>query len=181
MGSDLPSQAQVPYPGQQGLKSFSPTVGSQGKSAWSGAARALAAQHPGQKSGPGKKSVRAGGTLTSQRVGNRGLKALPQGARESSLFSSSNGAGSAGVLTLLSSPPTAALVQRFAQQHPPSSEAVNGPRKSGAWGGQGTLAPLKLDLTRAGSSPVKRGCGACPSLPPPSPGLLWMTAPPTGA
>lgn len=160
MGSDLPSQAQVPYPGQQGLKSFSSTVGSQGKSAWSGAARALAAQHPGQKSGPGKKSVRAGGTLTSQRVGN-GVEGASVGSKGRLPFQfEPQGAGSAGVLTLLSSPPTAALVQRFAQQHPPSSEAVNGPRKSGAWGGQGTLAPLKLDLTRAGSSPVKRGCGA---------------------
>lgn len=35
--SDMPSQAQVPYPGQQRLKSFSYPVGSQGKSEWSGA------------------------------------------------------------------------------------------------------------------------------------------------
>lgn len=105
--------------------------------------------------------------MTSQRVGNRGLEVLPKslgarrGCRVRSFPVRAIGSRERRRVDFARLPPTAALLQQWAgQTHPPSSEAVNGPQRPDAWGGQRVLAPLKLEFTRAASSLVKKGCGA---------------------
>lgn len=89
--------------------------------------------------------------MRSQRVGTTGTESASETFKsEGVLFSSSNRQRGAPAGNAALPPPPAASVQnpigqqRAVPPHPPFFGAVKGLQGPGAWGGEGTLAPLQL-------------------------------------